>query len=91
VQERNLRRALDAAKTAAGIDSGDERLSWRSLRHSYASMLATDLDLPATRLARLVGHADAGFSLRVYAKDEHDDQAVIADVLKRAAAAGVGG
>ena len=36
VMERNLRRALDAAKTGAGIDGGEERLSWHSLRHSYS-------------------------------------------------------
>jgi integrase len=91
VQERNLRRALDAAKTAAGIDSGDERQSWHSLRHSYASMLATDLELPATTLARLTGRADAGFTLKVYANDGRDEQAVVADVLKRAASARIGG
>ena len=37
VMERNLRRALDAAKVAAGLDATEERLSWHSLRHSYAS------------------------------------------------------
>jgi integrase len=62
VQQRNLRRSLDQAKEAAGLDSAEERLSWHSLRHSFASMLATDLELPATTLARIVGHADAGFS-----------------------------
>jgi integrase len=66
-------------------------LSWHSLRHSYASMLATDLDLPATTLARLTGHADAGFTLKVYAKDGRDEAAVVADVLKRAAEGGIGG
>ena len=47
VTERKLRRALDAAKVAAGLDGTEERLLWLSLRHSYASMLATDLELPA--------------------------------------------
>ncbi len=46
---------------------------WHSLRHSFASMLATDLELPATTLARLTGHADAGFTLRVYARDGRDE------------------
>ena len=55
-----------------------------SLRHSYASMLATDLELPATTLARITGHADAGFSLKVYAKDARDESAVVTDVLARA-------
>lgn len=89
VQERNLRRALDNAKTAAGLDATEDRLSWHSLRHSFASMLATDLELPATTLARLTGHADAGFTLRVYARDGRDEAAVVADVLARAAHAGV--
>jgi integrase len=90
VQERNLRRALDDAKVAAGLDGFEERLSWHSLRHSFASMLATDLALPATTLARLTGHTDAGFTLRVYARDGRDDAAVTEDVLARAAGAKIG-
>ena len=35
--------------------------------------------------------ADAGFTLKVYAKDGRDEQAVVTDVLKRAASARVGG
>jgi integrase len=81
---------LEAAKEAAKMGETDERLSWHSLRHSFASLLATDLELPATTLARLTGHADAGFILRVYARDRRDDAAVTADVLLRAAGAGVG-
>ena len=46
--------------------------------------------LPATTLARLTGHADAGFTLKVYAKDERKSETVVDDVLRRAAAAGVG-
>jgi integrase len=91
VQERNLRRALEEAKAAAKLDSGEERLSWHSLRHSFASMLATDLELPATTLARLTGHADAGFTLRVYARDGRDEAALVEDVLARAASANVAG
>lgn len=53
-------------------------------------MLATDLELPATTLARLIGHADAGFTLRVYARDARDEAAVVNDVLSRAAGAGIG-
>ena len=67
-----------------------ERLSWHALRHSCASMFATDLELPAKTLAALVGHADAGFTLRVYARDGRDTSAVVADVLARAAGANVG-
>jgi integrase len=90
VAERNLRRALEEAKTKAKLASGEERLSWHSLRHSFASMLATDLELPATTLARLTGHADAGFTLKVYARDERKAETVVGDVLRRAAGAGVG-
>jgi integrase len=91
VQERNLRRALDMAKARAKIEATERRLSWHSLRHSWASMLATDLELPATTLARLTGHADAGFTLKVYARDARDEAAVVEDVLARASGAGIGG
>lgn len=84
-----LRRALEGAKTKAGVGATDERLSWHSLRHSFASMLATDLELPATTLARLTGHADAGFTLRVYARDKRSDAAIVEQVLARAAEGGV--
>lgn len=90
MEERNLRRALDDAKQRAKLDGGEERLSLHSLRHSFASMLATDLELPATTLALLVGHADAGFTLRVYARDGRDSATVVEDVLARAAGAGIG-
>jgi integrase len=91
VAERNLRRALDDAKTAAGLDATADRLSWHALRHSFASLLATDLALPATTLALLIGHADAGFTLRVYARDGREQAAVVEDVLARASGAGIGG
>jgi integrase len=90
VAERNLRRALESAKETAKLDGLEERLSWHSLRHSFASMLATALALPATTLAELVGHADAGFTLRVYARDGRDTATVVKDVLARASGAGVG-
>lgn len=91
VHERSLRRALDAAKTRAGLDQLDGRLSWHALRHSFASILATDLELPVTTLAELVGHSDAGFTLRVYARDGRDRAEVVENVLARAAGAGIGG
>ena len=53
-------------------------------------MLATDLELPATTLAKLTGHTDAGFTLKVYARDDRDTSAVVEDVLARAAGAGIG-
>lgn len=90
VSERNLRRMLEETKTAAGIDAGEDRLSWHALRYSFASALATDVQVPATTLARITGHTDPGFTLRLYARDARDDAAVVKDVLGRAKAAKVG-
>jgi integrase len=89
VAERNLRRALEDAKKTAKLDKRDDRLSWHALRHSFASMLATNLELPATTLAELTGHSDPGFTLRVYARDGRDTASVVKDVLRRAATARV--
>jgi hypothetical protein len=54
-------------------------------------MLATDLELPATTLALLTGHTDAGFTLKVYARDSRDGATVVEDVLARVSGAGIGG
>jgi integrase len=51
-QERNIRRALEAAKEAAGLDETAGRLSMHSLRHSWVAAMATG-GLAATTLARL--------------------------------------
>jgi integrase len=48
---------LDKAKESAGLDALEERLSIHALRHSFATLLATDLVAPTT-LAQLIGHAD---------------------------------
>lgn len=90
VQERNVRRALGEAKTTSGLGATDGRLSLHSLRHGWASALATG-GVAATTLARVTGHSDPGFTYRVYARDGRDDAAVVADVLGRAAGAGFGG
>ena len=90
VLKGNLRRTLEASKTRAGLDGSKARLSWHSLRHSFASALATDLELPVTTLAQIVGHSDPGFTLRVYARDGRDDAAVASDVLKRASRLTIG-
>jgi integrase len=90
VPKRNLRRALEAAKANANLNSGEERLSWHSLRHSFASTLATDLELAPTTLAEIVGHSDPGFPLKVYARDARDREAVVSDVLAGAAGADIG-
>jgi integrase len=90
VLKGNLRRALEAAKTKARIDGGEERLSSHSRRHSFASALATDLEHPATTLAQIIGHSDPGFTLKVYARDARDEAAVVSEVLSRAAGARIG-
>jgi integrase len=90
VQERNVRRALEDAKEAAGLKDTEGRLSMHALRHSYCSALAT-AGLSPTTLARITGHSDPGFTLKVYARDGRDEAAVIADVLATAAAAGLDG
>jgi HK97 family phage major capsid protein len=41
--------------------------------------------------AQLIGHADAGFTLKVYARDGRDRSDVVDDVLARASGAGIGG
>ncbi len=89
VQERNVRRAFAQARKTAGLDGLEERLSMHALRHSFASLLATDLELAPTTLAAIIGHTDAGFTLRVYARDARDTAQVVEDVLSRAAVAGV--
>jgi len=84
VQERNLRRSLDAAKQRADMDGTEARLSWHSLRHSFGSYLTTELELPPTSVARLMGHGDAGFTLRAYARDARSVADLTADVLATA-------
>jgi len=90
IAERNANRALATAKTAAKLGEVDGRLSWHSLRHAFASLCATDLDLPATTLARLIGHTNAGYTLKVYARDGRSDATVAKDVHDRARSAGLG-
>ncbi|TML53179.1 MAG: hypothetical protein E6G21_03400 [Actinobacteria bacterium] len=72
------------------VDETEGRLSMHSLRHSWVSALATS-GLAAVTLARLAGHTDAGFTLRIYASDPRDDAAVAESVLSLAAEAGFGG
>jgi integrase len=83
-----VRRALDDAKEAAGLDTTAGRLSAHSLRHSFASVLATS-GLAPTTLSRIVGHSDAGFTLKTYARDARSDEAVAEAVLASAAEAGL--
>jgi integrase len=88
--ERNVRRALDKAKTAAGLDGLEERLSMHALRHSFLSLAATSMELPDTTLARIAGHTNPAVTMRLYARDRRDQERVNEDVLTRAAAAGFG-
>ena len=87
--ERNLRRALDAAKTAAGLQDGEKRLSWHSLRHSAGSVWLTEYGLQVTAVSAMMGHTNPSFTLAYYGRDPRDEQAIVADVLARAASAGI--
>lgn len=90
VMERNLRRALDAAKTAAKIDGGEKRLSWHALRHSAGSIWLTAYGLAITTVSAMMGHSNPAFTLACYGRDPRDEQAIVADVLERARAANGG-
>lgn len=79
--ERNLRRALAQAIERSGLTvAASQRLSWHSLRHSAASVLATELRLPMPTVARVLGHTKADTTW-LYAQDDRDDDAVVSDVL----------
>ena len=54
------------------------------------SIAATDMGLAATTLASIAGHADPATTFRLYARDARDEGTMVADVLERAAGAGVG-
>ena len=54
------------------------------------SIAATDMGLAATTLAAIAGHADPATTYRLYARDARDEDTMVADVLQRAAGAGVG-
>ena len=88
--ERNLRRALDAAKTASGIEGGEKRLSWHALRHSAGSIWLTEHGNPITTVSEKMGHSNPAFTLKCYGRDPRDEQAVVADMLERAARAANG-
>jgi integrase len=91
VMERNLGRALGSAKTAAGIDGGEKRLNWHALRHSAGSIWLTEYGLAVTTVSAMMGHSNPSFTLACYGRDPRDEQAIVADVLERAATAGIGG
>ncbi len=83
VSESAVRKALAAAVKEAKL-GGESRLSCHSLRHSYASRLALG-GLEAVTLARVLGHTDPSFTMRVYCSDQRSVADVAADVLKASA------
>jgi integrase len=87
VMERNLRRALEKSKEEAGIDSGEKRCSWHALRHSAGSIWLTEYELAITTVSAMMGHSNPRFTLKCYGRDPRDEQAIVADVLERAAKA----
>jgi integrase len=89
VMERNLRRALAAAIAAAGIAPGEKRLSWHALRHSAGSIWLTEQREAHTTVSAMMGHSNPAFTLKCYGRDPRDEQTIVADVLKRAAEAGI--
>ncbi|WP_055477193.1 tyrosine-type recombinase/integrase [Gordonia sp. HS-NH1] len=65
----NVNRALKSACEAAGID----KVTTHKMRHAWAShAIASGVD--ATRVARLLGHADSTLVNRVYAHAGGDDE-----------------
>lgn len=88
VRLRQGARSRRSSRRARG-HAARARLSWHSLRHAFASALATDLEVPSTTLARIIGHADAGFTLKLYARDARNDATIAADMLARAKRAGI--
>ena len=84
---RVVDRALEKAKTAAGIEGGEKRLSWHALRHSAGSIWLTEYGLAITTVSAMMGHANPSVTLACYGRDPRDEQTMVADVLARAAAA----
>ncbi len=73
--ERNLRRALDVAKTASGINGGEKRLSWHALRHAAGSIWLTEHGQPITTVSAMMGYSNPAFTLACYGRDPRDEQA----------------
>ena len=75
-------------------------LLWSGVHDSAVSVVSRDgRILMAVEEERLSRHSlrhsyassrDAGFTLRVYAKDARDEATFVSDVLNRAASAGIG-
>ena len=69
------------------IDGGEKRLSWHALRHSAGSIWLTEYGLAITTVSAMMGHSNPAFTLACYGRDPRDEQAIVADVLERAAKA----
>jgi hypothetical protein len=54
------------------------------------SVAATDMGLAATTQAAIAGHADPATTFRLYSRDNRHKDTMVADVLQRAAGAGIG-
>jgi integrase len=69
-----LRKVLRPALKRAGLPA----ISWRELRHSFASA-SIELDVPGEALARTLGHKDVGVTHRVYNKAFRARETLVAD------------
>jgi predicted nucleic acid-binding protein len=67
---------------------GSLRLSPRALRRCCPRAVLGRENVPATTLARLIGHTNAGYTWKLYARDGRSDATVAKDVLDRARNAG---
>ena len=75
----------------AAFYGGEKRLSWHALRHSAGSIWLTEYGLAVTTVSAMMGHSNPSFTLACYGRDPRDEQAIVADVLERAAKAAHGG
>jgi integrase len=83
VQERNLRRSSTLSSSGRAWTAPRAALVAQP-PPSFGSYLTTELELPPTSVARLMGHGDAGFTLRAYARDARSVADLTADVLATA-------
>lgn len=83
--QRNVQRsALGRAVHAAGLDRGAARMRFHDLRHTFASHLIIDVGLDVVQVSRMLGHANVGTTLDVYAH-LFDEARHAADVRSRMA------
>jgi integrase len=78
---RGIERAVERAKVGAGVSA-------HTFRHTFASMLIVGLGLDPVRVAKQLGHTNAGFTASTYA--HLFEQARHAEELRERMAAGFG-